>query len=40
MPLTRAIDLPRFRLLTAVAARLKSLLDRQDAGHALFADDR
>lgn len=39
MPLTVAIDPPadlaRFRLPAAVAARLQSLLDRQDAGHAL-----
>ena len=44
MPLTLAIDpaadLARFRLPAAVAARLQSLLDRQDAGHALSADER
>ncbi len=44
MPLTIAIDPPadlaRFRLPIAVAARLRSLLDRQDAGNPLSADER
>ena len=44
MPLTLAIDPPadlaRLRLPTAVAARLHSLLDRQDAGQPLSADER
>ena len=44
MPLTLAIDPPadlaRFRLPAAVAARLQSLLDRQDAGQLLTADER
>lgn len=44
MPLTLAIDPPadlaRFRLPSAVAARLQSLLDRQDAGQPLPADER
>ena len=43
MPLTLAIDPPadlaRFRLPAAVAARLHSLLDRQDAGQPLSADE-
>jgi hypothetical protein len=33
-------DLPRFRLPAAVAARLQSLLDRQDAGQPLSPDER
>ncbi len=44
MPLTLAIDPPadlaRFRLPAAVAARLHSLLDRQDTGQPLSADER
>ena len=44
MPLTVAIDPPadlaRFRLPAAVAARLRSLLDRQDAGHTLTDTER
>ena len=44
MSLTLAIDLPadlaRFRLPAAVASRLRSLLDRQDAGHPLSPDER
>ena len=44
MLLTLAIDPPadlaRFRLPAAVAARLRSLLERQDAGHPLSADER
>ena len=44
MPLTLAIDPPadlaRFRLPAAVAARLQSLLDRQDTGQPLSADER
>lgn len=44
MPLTLAIDPPadlaRFRLPAAVAARLRSLLDRQDAGQPLTPDER
>ncbi|MFO0798251.1 MAG: hypothetical protein U0804_12305 [Gemmataceae bacterium] len=44
MPLTLAIDPPsdlaRFRLPAGVAARLRSLLDRQDAGHPLTPDER
>lgn len=39
MTLTIEVDLPsdlnRFRLPSAVAARLQDLLDRQDAGHSL-----
>jgi hypothetical protein len=33
-------DLDRFRLPEAVNARLQSLLDRQDAGQPLSADER
>ena len=33
-------DLDRFRLPAAVASRLQSLLDRQDAGQPLTADER
>ena len=33
-------DLARFLLPVAVAARLRSLLDRQDEGHPLTADER
>lgn len=33
-------DLARFRLPAGVAARLRSLLDRQDAGHPLTPDER
>ena len=33
-------DLDRFRLPEAVNARLQSLLDRQDAGQALNAQER
>jgi rhodanese-related sulfurtransferase len=33
-------DLDRFRLPAAVHARLQSLLDRQDAGPPLTADER
>jgi hypothetical protein len=33
-------DLERFRLPEAVNARLQSLLDRQDAGQPLSADER
>ena len=33
-------DLARFRLPAGVAARLRSLLDRQDAGQVLSADER
>jgi len=44
MPLTVAIDPPadlaRFRLPAAVADRLQSLLDRQDAGHPLTPAER
>ena len=44
MPLTLAIDPPadldRLQLPAAVAARLQSLLDRQDAGQPLSADER
>lgn len=44
MPLTIDVDLPadlaRLRLPTAVASRLQSLLDRQDAGYPLTADER
>lgn len=44
MSLTLAIDPPgdlaRFRLPAGVAARLQSLLDRQDAGQALSSDER
>ena len=44
MTLTLEVDLPadlaRFRLPEAVAARLQSLLDRQDAGQPLTAQER
>lgn len=44
MTLTIDVDLPgelgRFRLPDAVAARLQSLLDRQDAGQPLTASER
>jgi hypothetical protein len=44
MTLTLEVELPedlaRFRLPPAVAARLQSLLDRQDAGLALTAPER
>ncbi len=44
MTLTIDIDLPadlaRFRLPAALASRLQRLLDRQDAGHPLSADER
>ncbi|WP_205678886.1 hypothetical protein [Aquisphaera insulae] len=44
MSLTIDVDLPadlaRFRLPSAVASRLQSLLDRQDAGSVLTADER
>ncbi len=44
MTLTIDVDLPadlaRFRLPTAVACRLQGLLDRQDAGHPLSAEER
>ena len=44
MPLTVDIDLSadlaRLRLPATVASRLQSLLDRQDAGHLLTADER
>jgi hypothetical protein len=44
MTLTLEIDLPadlaRFRLPAGVAARLQSLLDRQDAGQPLTAEER
>lgn len=33
-------DLARFRLPEAVAARLQTLLDQQDAGHKLSAQER
>ena len=33
-------DLARFRLPAAVAARLESLLDRQDAGQPLSSEER
>jgi hypothetical protein len=42
--LTLEVDLPadlaRFRLPEAVAARLQSLLDRQDSGQLLTAQER
>jgi len=42
--LTIEVDLPadlaRFRFPAAVASRLQSLLDRQDAGYPLTADER
>lgn len=44
MTLTIEVDLPddlaRFRLPEAVDARMQSLLDRQDAGHALTNEER
>lgn len=44
MTLTIDVDLPadlaRFRLPEAVAARLQSLLDRQDSGQPLDASER
>ena len=44
MTLTIDVDLPgdltRFRLPTAVAARLQTLLDRQDYGQPLTARER
>ena len=44
MTLTIEVDLPgdlaRFRLPQAVAARLQSLLDRQDSGEPLTAAER
>lgn len=44
MTLTFDVDLPddlqRFRLPVGVAARLQSLLDRQDAGEILAPEDR
>ena len=44
MTLTIDIDLPdelaRFRLPKAVAARLQTLLDRQDSGHPLTVAER
>ncbi len=44
MPLTIDVDLPtdlaRLRLPAAVATRLQSLLDRQDAGDPLTANER
>ena len=44
MPLTIDVDLPadlaRLRLPAAVASRLQSLLDRQDAGYPLTAAER
>jgi hypothetical protein len=44
VPLTLTIDPPddlaRFRLPAGVAARLRALLDRQDAGHPLSPDER
>ena len=44
MSLTIEVDLPadlaRFRFPAAVASRLQSLLDRQDAGYPLTADER
>lgn len=44
MPLTIDVELPadlnRFRLPRAVGSRLQSLLDRQDAGHPLTAEER
>jgi hypothetical protein len=44
MTLTLEVELPadlaRFRLPDAVAARLQSLLDRQDAGQPLTAEER
>ncbi|MHB1557243.1 MAG: hypothetical protein ACYC61_07170 [Isosphaeraceae bacterium] len=44
MSLTLDVDLPadlaRFRLTAALAFRLQRLLDRQDAGDSLTADER
>jgi hypothetical protein len=44
MTLTLEVELPadlaRFRLPGAVAARLQSLLDRQDSGQSLTAQER
>lgn len=44
MTLTIDVDLPddlaRFRLPGAVAARLETLLDRQDSGHPLSEPER
>jgi hypothetical protein len=44
MTLTLEVDIPddlaRFRLPEAVAARLQSLLDRQDCGQSLTAQER
>ena len=44
MTLTIEVDLPadlaRFRLPAAVAARLRSLLERQDSGQSLTAGER
>ncbi len=44
MTLTLEVDLPadldRFRLPAAVAARLQSLLDRQDSGQPLTPEER
>jgi hypothetical protein len=44
MTLTLEVDLPadlaRFRLPEGVAARLQTLLDRQDSGQALTAQER
>ncbi len=44
MPLTIEVDLPadlaHFRLPAAVAARLQTLLDRQDAGQPLTEQER
>lgn len=44
MTLTLEIDLPndlaQFRLPQAVAARLQTLLDRQDSGQSLSAQER
>jgi hypothetical protein len=44
MTLTIEVDLPadlaRFRLPAAVAARLQSLLDRQDSGQPLTTEER
>jgi len=44
MTLTLEVDLPdelaQFRLPDAVAARLQTLLDRQDAGHPLTDPER
>ena len=44
MSLTIDVDLPtdlaRFRLPAGVASRLQGLLDRQDGGHPLTADER